>query len=120
METLKNKWYDEECKIAIEEMKKTREKWLMKGRRENEEQVYHHKRKAAPKVIRNRKKAYMKNVIESIVDQKHNNTRKMYQIINQLKKGYQHKFNVIRNKKRRISIGQKRKQKYGKKILINC
>ena len=24
-ETLKNRWYDEECKIAIEEMKKARE-----------------------------------------------------------------------------------------------
>jgi hypothetical protein len=33
----------------------------------------------------------MKNVIESIEeDQKHNNTMKMYQIINQFKKGYQH------------------------------
>jgi exonuclease III len=28
--TFKNKWYDEECKFAIEEMKKAREKWLMK------------------------------------------------------------------------------------------
>jgi hypothetical protein len=37
-ETLKNRWYDEECKIAIEEMKKAREKWLIEGRRENEEQ----------------------------------------------------------------------------------
>jgi hypothetical protein len=37
METLRSKWYDEECKIAIEEMKKAREKWLIKGR-ENEEQ----------------------------------------------------------------------------------
>jgi hypothetical protein len=33
IETLKNKWYDEECKFAIEEMKKAREKWLIKGRR---------------------------------------------------------------------------------------
>jgi hypothetical protein len=34
---LKNRWYDEEHKIAIEEMKKAIEKWLIKGRRENEE-----------------------------------------------------------------------------------
>jgi hypothetical protein len=27
--------YIEECKIAIEEMRKAREKWLMKGRKEN-------------------------------------------------------------------------------------
>jgi len=31
-ETFKYKWYDEECKFAIEEMKKAREKWLVKGR----------------------------------------------------------------------------------------
>jgi len=32
-ETFKNKWYAEECKLAIEEMKKAREKWLINGRR---------------------------------------------------------------------------------------
>lgn len=31
-QTLKNKWYDEECKFGIEEMKKAREEWLIKGR----------------------------------------------------------------------------------------
>ena len=42
----------------------------------------------------------MKIVTESIEeDQNHNNTRKMYQTVNQFKKGYQHKFSIIRNKK---------------------
>jgi hypothetical protein len=36
-ETFRNKGYNEECKIAIEEVRKAREKCLMKGRRENEE-----------------------------------------------------------------------------------
>jgi len=27
-------------------MKKTREKWLIEGRRENEEQEYHHKKRS--------------------------------------------------------------------------
>ena len=65
-ETFKNKWYDEECKLAIEEMEKAREKWLINGRREKEEQEYYHKRKEAHKIIRNKKKTYMKNVTESI------------------------------------------------------
>ena len=87
-EILRNQWYDEECKTAIEEMKKAREQWLTKGRRENEEQEYHHKRKEAHKVIRNKKNVYMKTVIESIEeDQRHNNTRKMYQTVNQFMKG---------------------------------
>jgi len=64
-ETFKNKWYDEECKFVIEEIKKAREKWLMKGRREEEEQEYHHKRREAHKKIRNKKKTCMKNVSNS-------------------------------------------------------
>jgi len=36
-------------------MKEAREKWLMKGRRENEEQEYNYKRKEAHKIIRNKK-----------------------------------------------------------------
>jgi len=68
-------------------MKKVREKWLIEGRRENEEQEYHHKRTEAHKIIRNKKKLYIKNVIESTEeDQKHNNARKMYHTINQFKK----------------------------------
>ena len=64
-ETLKNKWYNEECKLAIEGMK-AREKWLINGRREKEEQEYYHERKEAHKIIRKKKMTYMKNVIESI------------------------------------------------------
>jgi len=42
----------------------------------------------------------MKNVIESIEeDQKHNKTRKIHQTVYQFKKGYQHKFSIIRSKK---------------------
>ena len=101
-----------ECKLAIEEMKKAREKWLINRRREKEEQEYHHKSKEAHKIIRNKEKTYMKNVIESIEeDQKHYNTRKMYQTVNQFKKGYQHKFNAIRNKKRRIGNEQERESR---------
>ena len=40
-------------------MKKTREKWLIKARRENEEQEYHHKRKAH-KIIKNKKSYTLK------------------------------------------------------------
>jgi uncharacterized protein YqeY len=54
-EIFKNKWYDEECKLAIEEMKKAREKWLINVRREKEEQEYYHKGKEAHKIIRNKK-----------------------------------------------------------------
>ena len=116
-ETFKNKWYNEECKFSIEEMKKAREKWLIKGRREKEEQEYHHKRKAH-KIIRNKKKTYMKNVVESIEeDQKRNKTRKMYQTVNQFKKGYQHKFSIFRNKKGELAVNTKEKREIWKEYF---
>jgi len=50
----------------------------------------------------------MKKVIESIEeDQKRNNTRKMYQTVNQIKKGYQHRFSIIRNKKGELAMNTK-------------
>ena len=63
-ETFKNKWYFEEFKLAIEEIKKAREKSLIKERREKEEQEYCRK-KEPHKLIRNKKKTYMENVRES-------------------------------------------------------
>ena len=100
-------------------MKLAREKQLIKGRRENEKQEYHNKRKEAHKIIRNKKKLYIKNVIESIEeDQKYNNTRKMYQTINQFKKGYQHKFNMIRNKKGELAMNTKERAEIWKEYFI--
>jgi hypothetical protein len=49
----------------------------------------------------------MKNVTESTEDQKHNNTRKMYQTVKQIKAGYKHTFSIIRNKKGELTMNTK-------------
>ena len=60
----------------------------------------------------------MKNVIESIEeDQKHNNTRKMYQTVNQFKKGYQHKFSIIRNEEGELAMNTKEKAEIWKEYF---
>jgi len=98
-------------------MKKAREKWLIKGRRKSRNITIKEKKL---KIIRNKKKTYMKNVIESIEeDQKHNNTRKIYQTLNQFKKGYQHKFSILRSKKGELAMNTKEEAEYGKNILTN-
>jgi len=45
-------------------MKKARKKWLINGRRENEEQEYNHKKKEVHKIVRNKKELYIKSLIE--------------------------------------------------------
>ena len=65
----------------------------------------------------------MKNIIESIEeDKKHNNTRKIYRTINQFKRGYQHKFNAITNKKGELVMNKTEKAEIWKEhfdILLN-
>ena len=51
----------------------------------------------------------MKNVIESIEDQKHNKTRKIHQTVYQFKKGYQHEFSTIRSKNEELVMNTKQK-----------
>jgi len=103
------------CKRRNEESKR---KVVDKRRSEKEEQEYHHKRKQAHKIIRSKKKTYMKNIIESIEeDQKHNNTRKMYQTVKQFMKGYQHKFSIIRNKKGEMAMNTKEKAEIRKEYF---
>ena len=84
---------------------------MVNERRSENEEEYHHNRKEAHKIIRNRKKLCITNVKESIEeDQKYNNIRKMYQTINEFKKGYQHKFTMIRNKKKRKEMAMNTKE----------
>jgi len=83
-----------------------------------EEQEYHHKRKEAHKIIRNKKKTRMKNVTQSIEEyQKRNNTGKMYQRVNQFQKCYQHIFSIIRNKKGKLPMNTTEKAEIWKKYF---
>jgi len=52
-------------------------------------------------------------------DQKHNNTRKIYQTVNQFKKGYQHKLSIIRNKKGELAMYTKEKAEIWKEYFDN-
>jgi hypothetical protein len=50
-------------------------------------------------------------------DQNHNNKTKMYQTIHQLKKGHQHTFNTIRNKKAELVMNTKEKAEIWKEYF---
>ena len=73
------------------------------------------KKRKAHNIIRNKEKKCMKNVIELVEEA--NNTRKMYQTVNQFKKGYQHKFSVIRNKKGELAMNAKEKAEIWKEYF---
>ena len=83
-----------------------------------EQQEYHHKRKEAHKIIRNKKETHIKNVTQSIEEyQKRNNTGKMYQTVNQFKQGYQHILSIIRNKKGKLAMNTTEKAELQKEYF---
>ena len=84
---------------------------------EKEEQEYHHTRKEAHEIIRNKKKTYMKNVIESIEEDQKHNTTEMYQAVNQFMKGQQHKFSIFRNKKGELAMNTMQKAQIWKEYF---
>jgi len=87
-------------------------------KRETGRQEYHYKRKEAHKIIRNKKKIYMKNATESTEgDQKHINIMKMNQRVNQFKKGHQHKCSTIRNKIGELAMNTKEKEEIWKEYF---
>jgi len=60
----------------------------------------------------------MKNVTQSIEeDQKHNNKIKMYQTVNQFKRGYQHIFSIIRNGKGELAMNTNEKAEIWKEYF---
>ena len=67
-------------------MKKARENWLIKEEGRMKSRSIAIKEKKAHKILRNKKKLYIKNVRESIQEDQKYNIRKMYQTITNLRK----------------------------------
>ena len=60
----------------------------------------------------------MKNATGSIEeDQKQNNTRKIHETVNQFKKGYQHKFSIIKKKSEEWAMNTKQKAEIWKEYF---
>jgi hypothetical protein len=74
----RNAWWDEECRDAIKQKNKAREKCLQRRTRSNQ-QNYEQKRKIANKICRHKKKAWMCTKLKDIeIANKKNDTTKFY------------------------------------------
>ena len=82
-------WFDEECRVAIQEKNKKREIMLQRMTRWNKE-IYREYRRKANKICREKKREMLKRQIESIErNRERADARKYYQIVNWLRKGFQ-------------------------------
>jgi hypothetical protein len=103
---VRNGLYDEECKEVLEVQNCARLNMLQRKRRGNI-QTYKDARKEARKVCRRKKKFYEEEELEELQDKyKRNNIKKFYEGIRKIRKGFQPKTTMCRNKQG-IMVGDK-------------
>jgi hypothetical protein len=94
----RKEWFNEECRIAIQEKNKAREKVLQRNTKSNTEE-YKRKHTKAFKLIRQKKRAIQKDQLQQL-QQSHNNKqiREFYKIVNNVK-GFKTNTTMIRKQK---------------------
>jgi hypothetical protein len=83
----RNAWWDEECRDAIKQKNKARDKCLQRRTKSNQEDN-EQKRKIANKICRQKKKAWMYTKLKDIeMANKKNDTKKFYKDVQDLSRG---------------------------------
>lgn len=91
-------WFDEECREVIKQKNTDRLQMLQKKTRLASEK-YKESRKKATKIIRNKKKAYIKKEIETIETlNNQNENRKFYQAVKKINNGFQSRLVICKEK----------------------
>jgi hypothetical protein len=95
--SIKSSWFDEECLGFLGRRKKAKMQWMQDPRQSNVENLNKVSRDAS-RHLRNKKKAYMKAKIEELeTNSKLENVRDLYRGINDFKKGYQPRTNIVKD-----------------------
>jgi hypothetical protein len=92
-------WFDEECSELVDQRKQAKLQWLQDPSEANEDNLSH-VRQEASRHFRNKKREYLKdkmNELES--NSKNKNIRDLYRNINEFKKGYQHRTNLVKDER---------------------
>ena len=92
-------WFDEECLGFLDQRKRTKMQWIQDPRQSNVGILNNVKREIS-RHFRYKKKAYLRDKIEELeTNSKIQNIRYLYRSINDLKKGYQPRCNIVKDEK---------------------
>jgi hypothetical protein len=92
-------WFDEECSKFLDQRKQAKIQWLQNPNQSNVDNLNNVKREAS-RHFRNKKKEYLKAKINDLeTNSKNKNIRDLYRGINDFKKGYQPRNNVVKDEK---------------------
>ena len=97
-ESKQNHWYDNECSEINNIKNDAYKRFISKSTRQNYKE-YKEKRKAAKKMIKAKKRNFLKETVKQIEEKaKQNRTREMYRLVKQQTKPYQPRLKTCRNK----------------------
>jgi hypothetical protein len=89
-------WFDEECSKLVDQRKQAKLRWLQDPSEENEDNLSD-VRWEASRHFRNKKREYLKDRINELGSNSNNkNIRDLYRDINEFKKGYQPRTNLVK------------------------
>jgi hypothetical protein len=98
-------WFDEECRMAIQEKNNMRKNMLQRMTRSSRE-TYQEQRRRSNKTCWEKKRGMLKRQIESTeVDRKKADTRKYYQTVNRFRKGFQTRLNACKDNSGKLVEG---------------
>jgi hypothetical protein len=97
--------FDEDCRTAIQEKNNTRKLMLQRMTRSSKEPYQEHRRRAN-KICREKKREMLKRQIEIIeVHREKIDTKKYYQTVNRLRKGFQPRLNAFNDNSGKLIEG---------------
>jgi len=92
-------WFGEECLGFLDQMKRAKMQWIQDPRQSNVD-ILNNVRREVSRHFRDKKKAYMRVEIEEIeTNSKIQNIKDLYRGINEFKKGYQPRCNIVKDEK---------------------
>jgi hypothetical protein len=90
-------WFDDECSKLIDQRKQGKLQWLQNPSQINGDNLQKLRRETS-RIFRKKKKEYLKGKIYELeINSKNKNIRDLYRGINEFKKGYQPRINIIKD-----------------------
>jgi hypothetical protein len=90
-------WFDEGCSELIDVRKQAKLQWLKDASEINRDNLNNVRREAS-RHFRNKKREYLKDKINELAtNSKNKNPRDLYRVINEFKRGYQPRSNLVRD-----------------------
>jgi hypothetical protein len=89
-------WFDDECSKLIDQQKIAKLQWLQNASQINANGLKNLRRETS-RIFRNKKREYLKDKINELETNNKKNIRDLYRGINEFRKGYQTRINIIKD-----------------------